>query len=286
MRLLFALLALLLAVPAAAQLKAHKDRLFAYPSVIEKRLAGRHWIVDYSKERDLIGRDAVPRRRVKDAYVTTGLGFRRKVVAIPVPGGTRKAFSVGAHRNARWTLVYLHGQGGNRRQGVSDYTFGGNFNRLQNLAVANGGRLITPDVVDFGASGTAELVSILTQARRDSPRGALYVACGSMGGRLCWRLLQRGEAATLSGVFLLGAQGDEAFLGSRMHRWGANGVPIVMAIGGSDQVFDAGTQVRFFERLVQAQPDYPARLIEFRSGVHGTPIRMIDWRAELNRLMR
>ena len=67
MRLLFALLALLLAVPAAAQLKAHKDRLFAYPSVLEKRLSGRHWIVDYSKERDLIGREGttknVPDRR-------------------------------------------------------------------------------------------------------------------------------------------------------------------------------------------------------------------------------
>ena len=286
MRLVLLFSLLCLAGTAHAQLKPHKDRLFAYPKVLEQRLGGRHIVVDYDKQRDLLARDRVPRRKVRDIYVAGGLAFRRRVEAFQVPGGSRKAFSVGAHRDAAWTLVYVHGRGGNRRQGVDDYTFGGNFNRLQNLAARNGGRLLTPDVVEFGSAGTAEIVALLARARRDGPYTRLVLACGSMGGRICWRILARPAADTLSGVVLLGSQGHEPFLGSAQHRRGAGGVPVVMAIGGSDQVFDPKTQRRFFERLVSAQPAYPARLVEFHTGVHGTPIRMIDWRLELNRLLR
>jgi hypothetical protein len=33
---------------------------------------------------------------------------------------------------------------------------------------------------------------------------------------------------------------------------------------------------------VAAKPDYPVRFVRFETGTHGTPIRMVDWRAVLN----
>ena len=287
MRLALTLIALAFATPALAQLAPFKDRLFGYPAILETRNGGREIVVDYDKRRDIIGRDAVPRRKAKGAYVDTWkVRWARKVISFPVQGGSRKAFAVGARRNAKVTVIYVHGKGGNRRQGVSDVSFGGNFNRLQNLMVRNGGLLLTPDVVGFGRRGTEEIAALIAHARRGSPRGRIVLACGSMGGRICWALLGRPVVAgELSGVVLLGAQGHEPFLKSAEIRKDAAGVPITMAIGGSDQVFDPATQIGFFRRLVKRAPRYPARLIVFRTGVHGTPIRMIDWRVELNRLL-
>ena len=38
-----------------------------------------------------------------------------------------------------------------------DFTFGGNFNRIKNLAASNGGLYLSPDFSDFGAQGAAEV---------------------------------------------------------------------------------------------------------------------------------
>ena len=59
----------------------------------------------------------------------------------------------GRQRGAKIIVAYLHGKGGNRKQGSNDYPFGGNFNRIRNLMVKNGGLYLTPDFSDFGDKG-------------------------------------------------------------------------------------------------------------------------------------
>ncbi len=38
-------------------------------------------------------------------------------------------------------MIFIHGRGGDRKLGANDKRFGGNFNRLKNLAVDNGGSI-------------------------------------------------------------------------------------------------------------------------------------------------
>lgn len=47
--------------------------------------------------------------------------------------------TAGKRDGASFIVIYLHGRGGNRLQGMNDFTFGGNFNRVKNLAVLNDG---------------------------------------------------------------------------------------------------------------------------------------------------
>ena len=47
---------------------------------------------------------------------------------------------------------------------MNDYTFGGNFNRLKNLAVANGGTYYVPSVRSFDEKGVADVAALIADA--------------------------------------------------------------------------------------------------------------------------
>ena len=42
------------------------------------------------------------------------------------------------------------------------------------------------------------------------------------------------------------------------------------------------TQELFFKKVKAAAPDYPIRFDVFLNGLHGTPMRLTDWRRVLN----
>ena len=96
--------------------------------------------------------------------------------------------AVGKTEGAAIITIYLHGQGGSRKQGVDDFTFGGNFNRIKNLMADNGGLYLSPDFSDFGDKGAAEIAALIDHYAEASPGAKIFVACGSMGGCLCWKL--------------------------------------------------------------------------------------------------
>ena len=112
----------------------------------------------------------------------------QKDLALKTDAGTIRHFAVGRTEGARIITIYLHGQGGNRKQGVDDFTFGGNFNRIKNLMAANGGLYLSPDFSDFGDKGAAEIAALIGHYAEKSPGAKIFVACGSMGGALCWQL--------------------------------------------------------------------------------------------------
>ena len=107
--------------------------------------------------------------------------------------------AVGTTKDARIITLYLHGQGGSRKQGVDDFTFGGNFNRIKNLMADNGGLYLSPDFSDFGDKGAAEVAALIDIMRSKSPGAQVFVACGSMGGGLCWSLAKSRNRVPLAG---------------------------------------------------------------------------------------
>lgn len=270
----FGLLLLPAKLAEAQALKPYKEQLFAYPGVLSRE--GGHMVVDYSEARDIDQRDEVPERRAQGKYVSLGVRKAQKDLTLKTDGGAIRHYAVGRTEAARFIVFYLHGQGGSRKQGVEDFTFGGNFNRLKNLAVANGGLYVSPDFPDFGDGGVRDVGRLIAHYAASSPGAPVIVACGSMGGQLCWGLANGKDAARLSGLMLLGSLWDDAFRSSSAFK---RKLPVFFGHGSNDTVFAVDKQEKFYRSLGAG---YPARFVRFETGTHGTPIRMTDWRDVLN----
>lgn len=284
LRLILAALLLLISLSNpifAVELAPFKDRLFAYPAVLESRDGGAYRMIDYREVRDINGRDAIPERRAHGRYVSTDIRRLQHDHVAQTRAGPIRHFVVGRlDRTPRFITAYLHGQGGNRHQGVNDFSFGGNFNRIKNLMGRNGGLYISPDLSDFSERGAAEITGLLSAYAQTAPGARIFVACGSMGGALCWRLAQDPDLAPrLGGLLLLGSFWNEDFLHSEAFR---RRVPVFFGHGSSDSVFPVEKQEAFYRSIRKAAPDYPALFVRFETGSHGTPIRMTDWRETLN----
>jgi pimeloyl-ACP methyl ester carboxylesterase len=261
---------------AAQAVKPHKDELFAYPGILESRDDGDYRVVDYREMRDINGRDEIPERRAHQRYVS--LSVRRQQQDLSLAGVGHVA--VGRTEGARLITIYLHGQGGSRRQGVDDFTFGGNFNRIKNLMAGSDGLYLSPDFPDFGDDGAAAVRALIDHYTKKSPQAPVFIACGSAGGALCHRLARDPAVAPkLGGLLLLGSMWDDGFLKSAA--FGAR-VPLFIGHGSRDRVFPVERMEAFYTAIRTAVPGYPVRMVRFESGTHGTPIRMSDWRETLN----
>ncbi|MBE7185327.1 MAG: alpha/beta hydrolase [Methylobacterium mesophilicum] len=264
----------------AQQLSSFKDDLFAYPAELSRSDDGRFRIFDYREMRDINQRDEVPERRVKRQYVSLGVRSLQKDVTVQTGAGEIPTVAVGRDKGASMILLYLHGQGGSRRQGADDFTFGGNFNRVKNLIADAGGLYLSPDFSNFGEGGGREIGALIASYAAQSPKAKILVACGSMGGGLCYELAKKPDVASrLGGLLLLGSHWDDSFLQSAAFK---ARVPIFFAQGARDKVFPLDRQTAFFRSILAAAPDYPTRFVAFENGTHGTPIRMVDWRDTLN----
>lgn len=275
-------LAVLGAYADALELKPFKDDLFAYPATLSSADNGAYTVIDYREMRDINARDEVPERRVHAQYTDTGVRKVQQDLMLKTDAGDVRHIAVGKTEGAGIIVLYLHGQGGSRKQGVDDFTFGGNFNRLKNLMVGNGGLYLSPDFTDFGDTGAAQVAALIDHYVEASPAAKIFVACGSMGGSLCWKLAARNDTGRrIDGLLLLGSLWDESFLSSPAFR---RHVPVFFGQGSKDPVFPVEKQEAFFRSIIarsKAYP-YPTRFVRFETGTHGTPIRMTDWRGTLN----
>jgi hypothetical protein len=263
------------------RLAPYKDDLFQYPAVSETKDDGAYVVVAYDKQRDLYQRDQIPEREVRGNYVSY---VSKSVITFQAGNEMLKAIGAGkVDGGARAVVIYIHGQGGSRLQGADDDMFGGNFNRIMALMAKNDGAYLSPDFTDMGPTGTGEIKALLLDQVARSPDAAIFLACGSQGGAICWSLLADADAAAhLAGVLLLGSGHDDTFLKSPVLKPKARHIPIYLGHGTADPIFPYQDEVAFYDKVRKASPGYPIHIVLFDTGVHGTPIRMTDWRLTLN----
>lgn len=268
----------------AEPLAPYKDRLFRYKKIIAEHYGGDFVVVEYSKQRDLRDRDKVDEREVFGNYVSYKPKRSQKDMEIEANGRKVKFMAAGkTGGGGKAVVIYIHGQGGNRFQGMNDVSFGGNFNRVKNLMHRNGGTYVSAEFADFKARGTADIKALVRAYANASPGARIIVACGSMGGIICWNLVKDSRITpVLGGILLLGSPTDGSFLSSGTLRNASRHVPIYMGYGSNDRVYNWEKQLKFFERIKKASPSYPIKFTLFDTGTHGTPIRMTDWRLILN----
>lgn len=273
-----AFISCLVAPATALELAPWKDDLFAYPAILLEKDNGGYVVVGYDIQRDLYGRDEIPEKRAKPAYVEL---VPQRELTYEANGRRLKYIGVGkVDGGASAIVIYIHGQGGSRAQGASQWTFGGNFNRAMNLMRENGGAYLSPDFTDFDDAGVADIKALMAEQAAKSPGAPIVVACGSQGGALCWQLASDAEAgAMLGGLMLMGSGHDPDFTKSPAAK---ARVPVYMGQGSNDSVFASEDRAAFYEQVKTAIPGYPIRFVQFDTGSHGTPIRMTDWRLILN----
>ncbi|AOF90182.1 phospholipase [Sinorhizobium sp. RAC02] len=263
---------------AALTLDAWKDALFTYGDVVETSDDGALRVVDYQELRDINGRDQVPERRVKAAYVSTAVKKAQQNATIDTPAGPIDVSMTGKGEGAAFSVIFIHGRGGDRRLGSNDWNFGGNFNRLKNLAVRGGGVYYAPSVPSFDDAGAARVSGLILTAKALSPNAPVILACASMGSFICARVARDPVAVkSLAGMVLMGGAADGDY--AKTPAFKAK-LPVYFTHGDSDSVYAANDQITVFRKLRKA--GVPARFVLFQTGGHGTPVRMTDWRETLN----
>jgi len=268
---------------AGYRLAPYKDDLFDYPKVLESAYGGDYVKVEYVEARDIHQRDAVPVKQARPEYVSLETKAVERDLSLRAGGRSVKYIATGKTEGASAIVMYVHGRRGNRFQGADDGMFGGNFNRIKNLMVRNGGLYLSPGFPNLRNRGAAEAKALLQFYASKSPGAPIFIACGSLGGGICWRLLGDAEAsAMLAGALLLGSTNDNDFFKSPPARGAVKKVPIYIGHGTKDIIISWESQKAFFEKVRRELPGYPIRFALFDTGVHGTPIRMTDWRLVLN----
>ncbi len=265
-----------------AEIQPFKDEMFGPTATQSTSCNGAFRRLDYDELRDVNGRDKPLQagQVALDTRVDTTLVTPQRT-SLDIPYGnqsTLSTYQVGNPRNADFAVIFIHGGGGDRELGVSDVSFGGNFNRLQNLAVRNNGVYYSPTVT-FDESGAAGVAALMERIRRNSPRAKIVVACASAGGSICRQLADRREYANLlSGIVMVGTAENLSSNNTPAHE---RRVPIVYAHGTRDKILSAGV-IESNARSLATGSGYPVRYTAYNNGGHGTPIRMIDWRGTLN----
>lgn len=262
-------------------LKPYKEELFGRFPVLESADGGAYEVIDYQELRDINGRDQVPERRVKSAYVSTRVKRQQENETLQLAARQVEVMRVGPSHGAAFTVIFIHGRGGDRRLGSNDYSFGGNFNRLKNLAVMNGGTYYAPSVKSFDASGVTDIAALIRYSSEKSQGKPVLLACASMGAMICSGIARDNEAVRkLQGLAVLGGAPDAGFATTPAAK---RRLPLYISHGSADSVYPADAQVTLYRRLHQA--GYPVRMTVFNTGGHGTPIRMTDWREVINFLL-
>lgn len=272
--------------PAQAQtnggpIRPFKDELFSSQPVLSTGDGGASVIIDYNEMRDINGRDETPERRVKRQYVDLAPKKFQAMETVHAAGRALEVGRVGAASGQAFTVIFIHGRAGDRRLGMNDYTFGGNFNRLKNLAVASGGTYYAPTVRSFDEKGVADIAALIADARSKSGGRPVILACASMGSFICYGISRDQKAVSdLKGMAILGGAVDPEFPKSAFVKAKK---PVWFTHGSEDKVYLAEQQAGIFRILLKA--GLPARYTLYKGGTHGTPVRMTDWRAVLNFLI-
>ena len=253
------------------ELRGHKDKLFAYPGILSITKDGSFMVVNYDKKRDIHRRDSKPEKRVHSNYISLRVKRHSRLALHEANGREIETGVSGDYAAARFAVIFVHGRGGDQRLGMNDYTFGGNFNRLKNLMVLNGGAYLAPTIESFDGQGANDVKALIMAGR-----APVILACASMGAFICSKLANDPAVIPrLGGMALLGGAPDKGLAKSVAVK---AKLPIVFTHGSLDTVYRWQDQKAVFDAVRATDAAYPARFVLFDTGSHGTPIRMTDWK--------
>ena len=268
-------------------LRPFKNDQFVDTALLAEQDNGNYLEFDFNEMRDVNGRDEIPVKKALNKFVEISEQTNAKDLTLNFPAAnfataqaTITAAQVGTTRNAKFAVVFIHGAGGSKELGVNDWTFGGNFNRLKNLTLKNQGVYFSPTVT-FDMNGIQGTAEIIKHIKHESPNSKIILACGSAGSFICWNLLTTTQQAKniTSLVILGGAFAPDA---PTLNAIVKNQTTIILSHGTNDRVLNWREMEKAYNEI---KNETPSQLIIYRTGGHGTPIRMIDWYKTLTTIL-
>lgn len=252
--------------------------------MLQSEYGGDFLFVDYDRPRDLYNRDAIKLEKVKPEYIDLSTQSVESDRSLTVAGRKVMYTAVGkVDGGASAIVIFIHGRGTDRSSGASDLIHGGNFNRVKNLMMRNDGVYISADFSDFGRRGTAQMKALVLEQATRSPGAPVVLACGSWGGKICWRLIYDSDTGPLiKGVMFLDSEMDNDFIARAAKLPPGQRPAISISNSMEDWILGYKSQLAFFKRMKAEVPDYPIRFVLFDEGTHGISLRMTDWRQVLN----
>lgn len=187
-------------------------------------------------------------------------------------------YQTGALSSAQFAVVFVHGAGGNGSLGNNDWSFGGNFNRLKNIVFKSGGVYLSPSF-RLNNSGVGVAQAMVDWVREEAGDIPVVFVCASRGSVICDGLLRArySESRAVDGFIYLGAQSGPSASSSSDYR--GQRVPIILAHGSYDPVLPWESMLAVYDSWRRG--GYPVQFQLHHGGVHGTPIRLFDWRRGL-----
>jgi pimeloyl-ACP methyl ester carboxylesterase len=266
------------------QLAPYKDELFQYQNILDRQYDGDYLLVEYNRPRDLHARDAVVGTKVNPQYVSLETAAVQSELQLKVGSTSVKYVGVGMTAGgAKAIVIFVHGLGASHLSGVNDWIHGGNFNRIKNLMMRNGGAYLSTSISDFGRLGAAQVKALLIYEAGLSPGAPIFLACSSLGGHICWQLVHDpGVGPLLGGLVLVDVPIDTQELKTAAALAPTARVPIQISSSREDTIIGWKSQLQFFKTMKSTIPDYPIRYVLFSAGTHGLSLRMTDWRMTLN----
>ncbi|MCY4523453.1 MAG: hypothetical protein OXB84_01810 [Halobacteriovoraceae bacterium] len=193
--------------------------------------------------------------------------------------GCLDTFQVGTLADARFAVIFVHGAIDDKKHlGVNDIGFGGNFNFLKNLVIRNNGVYFSPSF-RLVSREIAVMKKLISHIRSQAPGAKIAFACGSSGMVICSGIAESRDDMAVDGLIFLGGSGAPR-LDENLPFY-ANRTPIIIANASYD---GWESKKRFYDRVKEMDSQYPVQFQLYHGGVHGTPIRMINWQRSLNYL--
>lgn len=180
-------------------------------------------------------------------------------------------------------VIWVHGaveSNAPENLGARDSNFGGNNNRLANLAIQQNCLYYSPNF--RGGNGYSAIQSLIDYLRKNGIK-EIFIS-GSSAGASALNIAANNpnNVDILAGLFYTGTYTSPSYV-ARSPAFKA-GVPIIFSQGSNDKYEEVRDS--FFSVHDQFPPSkYPNNnmwLQVFENGGHGTPIRMTDWRHNLN----
>lgn len=272
-----------------------KDDLFAYKAIVSEEAEWKYKLISYSQKRDLEERDEVPEKKVSAEYRSIEkfdiykkdktFSYNNKKISYVE---NTKAWVDIKKEDVKYLTIYIHGLNGNRWQWVNDYTFGWNFNRIQNLMLENNGSYIATEFSDFWVLWMSQVRELIKQKKKEYPNVKVYVACWSSGWAICWWLANNNEGnKLLNGLLILGSSSGNNWLNNKLLSTNRSKLlPIFIAHGEKDRVIGLQGQKNFFYSVLSKNKNYPIRMHTFTNWTHWTPIRMLDWKVVMEWMIK
>ena len=194
-------------------------------------------------------------------------------MTIKTAGKPRQIHATGRQPiGATMIVAYLHGKGGDRKQGQNDSRFGGNFNRIRNLMLLTAASMSrrTFPILAIRARSRSRPFWRRRSRRRQRPKcsspAAQWAASSVTGLRRMPNLRRNCQGCCCSDRFQT--------LISRNRPSSKAKLPLFIGHGGGDKTSPIDGMEAFYASIRKASPGYPVWLHRFETGSHGTPVRM------------